>query len=471
MALSPPLAAGVALLTSLGLCLAPLQAGVAAPLQAVEQPLAIYHAFHQPYRQLGSQVCGLARQGYSHVQISPAQLSSRGSEWWRRYQPIDHSRLEGLGTAEELRQLIDRAHGCRIKVIADVVFNHMADLDGRPDQEDLRAFPGLSSADFNALSRPGDPLIRRPCEPDYANNERRSEVECWLGTLPDLNFSANVRARHKAHLRALLALGIDGFRFDAAKHMPPAVVKEYIDYVNAQSAGRSWNYLEVIEDHDTRAEEYNRIAAVSDFRLYRSLRRAFRYGGDLRSLPPEALNDSRSVVFGQNHDTIRALNPQHALDPYDDEGDAYLATAYVLAREAGTPLVLDRDHRRAAYIPYGVTFRRIMAARGREGRNVRETVLRVIDSPLVLVMERGAEGFFVVNKGSGRWDQPVLDLTLTQLDGCYRELRNGFTVAIEKRQGRKFVTRWGRWSRGGIELQGRDALYFIREPFDQCSAP
>ena len=65
-------------------------------------------------------------------------------------------------------------------------------------------------------------------------------------------------------------------------------------------------------------------------------------------------------------------------------------------------------------------------------------------------------------------DVPVLDLTLTNLEGCYRELRNDFNVAIERRGDKKFVTRWGTWSRGGMAVEGRDALYFIREPWSQC---
>ncbi len=107
----------------------------------------------------------------------------------------------------------------------------------------------------------------------------------------------------------------------------------------------------------------------------------------------------------------------------------------------------------------------------REGKNIKENVLAVVDSPTVLMMERGSEGFFVVNKGENKFHVPALDLTLTNLEGCYRELRSNFTVAVERRNnGKKFITRWGSWNRGGMEVQRRDALYFIREPFNQCQA-
>lgn len=280
-----------------------------------------------------------------------------------------------------------------------------------------------------------------------------------------------VREIQKAHLKRLLELGIDGFRFDAAKHMPTEVVSDYIDYINKESNGNTWNYLEVIEDHDTRAEDYNGIAAVTDFILYNSMKNAFSFGGDLRSLRvPSAVNDPRSVTFGRNHDTIRELNPQYAINPYDDPTDSYLATAYVLARERGTPLIFNQDNLpyRVPYTNHGVKFRQIMRQRGDAGSDVRENVLSAIDSPTLLLMERGREGFFVENKANQKFDIPALDLTLSDLEGCYRELRNNFTVAVERRDdGKKYITRWGTPSRGGMEVQGRDALYFVRVG-DRC---
>lgn len=433
---------------------------------AGEKPSAIFHAFDQQYTDIEKFVCEIGKQGYSHIQISPAQKSNPAPEWWARYQPVDYSIIEGRGSLLNLKKLISQAHSCKVKVIADVVFNHMANLDGNDDFEDLTKFPGLSINDFNSDSnRPG----KKPCSINYSDGNRDSEINCWLGGLPELRFTNNVKKIQKTHLKKLLDLGIDGFRFDAAKHIPADVVKEYIGYVDQQSQGKAWNYLEVITDGDTSAENYNWIAAVTDFVLYNSMKNAFSFGGDLRSLRvPTGINDPRSVTFGRNHDTIREIN-SNAINPYSDPSDSFLATAYILARESGTPLILNWDNRDAAFIKYGVKFRQIMHQRGNQGKNTKENVLAAIDSPTVLLMERGSEGFFVVNKGENKFNIPALDLTLTNLDGCYRELRNNFTVAIERRdRKKKFITRWGSWNRGGMEVQKRDALYFIREPFNQC---
>ncbi|MEL6780297.1 MAG: alpha-amylase family glycosyl hydrolase [Cyanobacteria bacterium J06597_16] len=431
---------------------------------ATAQPTAIFHAFNQKYSTVETFACALADQGYSHIQLSPAQKSNPGGEWWKRYQPVDLNTIEGLGSEEDLQWLIETAHSCGVKIIADVVFNHMANLDGGDGFEDLSKYPGLSPADFNTRNHNTG---EKPCDINYSDGNRASELDCWLGGLPDLKFTEAVLSVQKEHLQRLMDLGVDGFRFDAAKHMPPEVVQTYIDYINQQSGGRAWNYLEVISDRDTQATDYSYIATVTDFVLYNAAKSAFTYGGDLRSLPANAVDDSRSVTFGTNHDTIKSLNSA-ALNPYDDITDSYLATAYILAREGGTPLIFSADHNNAPFLKTGVKFRQIMRSREQSGKDVTENILRVLNTDTVVLMARGAEGLFVANKGMDEFDTAVLDLTLTHLDGCYRELRNNFTVAIEWNNNKKYVTQWGSWDRGSLEIQGRDALYFIREPFERC---
>ena len=434
--------------------------GLGGVVFAADQPIAILHAHDETFQQVASYVCDLAKQGYSHVQIAPPQKSSDASNaWFMRYQPVDYLVIEGRGSAADLKALTSKAHGCGMKVIADVVLNHMS---SNPNYKNL-TYPTFSAQDFH-----------RPCTIDYSDGNTRSERNCWLNDdLPDLDQSkANVATIQKQHLQLLVDLGVDGFRFDAAKHMDPSVVADYISYANRITANKAWNYLEVVNDQDTNASMYTPIAAVTDFVLCDAMKNAFSFGGSLSSLRlPQAINDSRSVTFGVNHDTDPQINPDFPKCQYTNRSDAVLADAYVLARASGTPLILAKDNLDVPYLPTGVQFRRIISARAKEGLNVKENVLAVLDPQNVLLMERGSEGFFVVNKGAGAVDVPSLDLTLTNLEGCYRELRNNFTVAIERRpDNKKYVTRWGTWNRGGLQIQGRDALYFVREPFSLCGS-
>jgi alpha-amylase len=442
--------------------------------RAADQPVAIFHAFHQRFSDIEKFVCALSGQGYSHVQIPPAQKSSnKGPEWFYRYQPVDFRTIEGPGGEgeAELSSLISKAHACNMKVIADVVFNQMT---SDPAFSGLDKFPGLDKADFH--DRCGA-KCGTDCKINYDDGDNDSEISCWLnGDLPDVAQEHDrVRKVQKQHLKKLLDLGIDGFRFDAAKHMKAEYVDEYVDFIDDLSKGNAWNYLEVIPDRGTKLTFYNWIAAVTDFELYNTLTNAFKASGSLKSLrPASAFDDSRSVTFGSNHDTRlhigsnAATNPINACDTLDSM-DCVLAASYVLARENGTPLILNQDNM-VPFIPAGVKFRQIMHERAKQNLQTHEYVLGVVDSDTLLIMERGEEGFFVVNKAAERFDALVLDMTLTNLEGCYRELRNNFTIAIQRNTfGKKFVTRWGTWARGGLLIEPREALYFIREPFDQCN--
>jgi alpha-amylase len=70
-----------------------------------EQPIAVFHAFNQKYTDVKGFVCDLRQQGYTHVQISPAQKSNPGDQWWKRYQPVDYRTIEGLGTENDVLAL------------------------------------------------------------------------------------------------------------------------------------------------------------------------------------------------------------------------------------------------------------------------------------------------------------------------------------------------------------------------------
>jgi len=428
------------LLPGLALLLAGGVAGAGPDPAAAEPPTAIVHAFNEPFRAVTAEVCRFARDGYSHVLITPAQVSSPGPEWWRRYQPVDLGRIGGRGSAADLRALTRRAHGCGLRVIADVVINHMS---SHPAYRSLR-FPGLGPAD-----------VHPRCAIDYNDGNTVSERRCWLnGDLPDLDPSRPAVARlQRAQLRQLLGLGVDGFRFDAAKHMEPSDLGSLVAHVQRLSGGRSWILLEVIDDHDTRPEMYTAIAPVTDYILCDTLRGAFAYDGQLSSLRlPRAIPDRRSVTFGLSHDSDPAINPGFGRCQPSDRHDGVLATAYVLARTDGTPLVLAADHRRSALLQAGARFRASLRARARAGADTREWVPAIGDPRNLLLMERGREGFFVVNKAATPLRITAAELAGGQLRGRYRNLRGGETLVIGGRNSRD------------LTVPARDGIYFLRDP-------
>jgi alpha-amylase len=412
-------------------------------------PVAIYQAFDQQASELEGSVCDLAGQGYSHVQLPPLQRSKDTPEWWSRYQPIDYAVLAGRGTEAEVRRLVQRAHICDLKVIADVVFNHMA--DGRT----LDSFPGLPRGSFH----PRCPI---------AFGDRQSEVNCWISSLPDLDQTkpAVQRAQY-GHLDKLLGLGIDGFRFDSARHMDPSIVKAYVDHVMDRSYGKAWNYVEVIGDGSGVANEYGRIAPVTDYERYQVVKAALEGRGDLRSLGAGPRVEVPTVTFGRTHDNIRGLN-EFSIAPFSERLDAFLATAFILASEAGVPVVFGLDSKDSALVREGVMFRKWLRRKS-SGRDSAAERILPIDTPSLLIMERGALGFFVLNKAEAPFDADDVDVTHTNLEGCYTQIGRRQTVLVERRGAGKRVTRWGTTGTG-IHVAPRDAMYFVSATTGECEA-
>jgi alpha-amylase len=106
-----------------------------------------------------------------------------------------------FGTEAELKQLVDAAHARGIKVLLDVVYNHVG-YDARYVKD-----PATSGW---IRTRPVD------CAVD--------ELHCQVGGLPDLKTELDEVQQHlfDAHMGLAQRTGLDGFRLDTVKHIDHA---------------------------------------------------------------------------------------------------------------------------------------------------------------------------------------------------------------------------------------------------------
>ena len=186
----------------------------------------ILQAFCWTYNDVKSQLPYIANAGYKSVQISPVQVpKSSGSSWWAYYQPLAFRIADNdespLGTKAELKALCDEAEKYNISIIADIVFNHMANVsdedvydDGTPViSEDIKTYEPV-------IYDNGDKH-----NPYFHHNKNAegsgAETQYYpYGGLPDLNTAhPYVQERALSLLKECIDVGIDGFRFDAAKHI------------------------------------------------------------------------------------------------------------------------------------------------------------------------------------------------------------------------------------------------------------
>src|SRR5512139_896506 len=141
---------------------------------------------------------------------------------------------------------------------------------------------------------------------DIVNWGDRWEVQnCELVDLSDLaTDTAYVRGKLVGYLNDLIGLGVDGFRVDAAKHMPVADLQAIYGQLN----GTPYIYQEVIEDAAFPPSEYAGIGDVTEFRYGDVVGNAFRDAtlSNLNNLASQmALPSGDAVNFIDNHDTQR----------------------------------------------------------------------------------------------------------------------------------------------------------------------
>ena len=278
----------------------------------------------------------LGPKGFDAVQISPPTEHVKGQQWWTRYQPITYQNLTSRsGTEAELQSMINRCHNAGVKIYADIVVNQMANhlVEGNYGIDGTwwapRDYPEFSTQDFH----PG-------CATDYT--DANSVWSCDLSGMPDLDHSLNhVRTTIGAYLQRLSNMGVDGFRIDAAKHMPPSDIAGFL-----QAAGNPWVFLEVIgaggEAPEIQPPNYTHMGLVTEFAYGPAV--AGNFNGQIKhllDLGPSwgLLPSSDALVFIDNHDRERGHGGSGNLF-YQDGAKYNLANVFMLAYPYGYPKVM-----------------------------------------------------------------------------------------------------------------------------------
>lgn len=171
----------------------------------------ILHCFSWPLKDIIAELPTIAAAGFGSIQISPMQRPDikEGDKWYDIYLPYDYHAFSspGMGTREDLQKLCEEADKYGIKIIVDVVINHVNKTERYFNKWFQK--PGR----YRHWGNNGGELSI-----DY--NRRYSITHDPLGDYVELNTeNAEVIARAKAYMEELKKLGVKGIRFDAAKHI------------------------------------------------------------------------------------------------------------------------------------------------------------------------------------------------------------------------------------------------------------
>ncbi|TVL89929.1 glycosidase [Streptomyces sp. SAJ15] len=269
--------------------------------------------------------------GYGYVQVSPPQEHIQGPQWWTSYQPVSYKIAGRLGDRTAFKNMVDTCHKAGVKVVADTVINHMAAGSGT----------GTGGSPYTKYDYPGTYAgwDMDDCTSQIGDNyrDRYNVQHCELVGLADLDTGEEyVRTKLAGYMNDLLSLGVDGFRIDAAKHMPAAdlaAVKAKLTNPNVY-----WKQEAIHgQGEAVQPDEYLGNGDVQEFRYARDLKRVFNnenlaylknYGEGWAYMP-----SAKAGVFVDNHDTERGGDTLN----YKDGANYTLANVFMLAWPYGAP--------------------------------------------------------------------------------------------------------------------------------------
>jgi len=266
---------------------------------------AVYQYYHTDWSTITNNLSAVANAGYDAIQVPPAQFS-RLYEYERDsdefvyhqplgYQPIDFTNFNSVfGTESEYQAMVNEAHNQGLDVIADAVMNHLAAggnyFDRQVSMDDI---PRFSQDDLHPS-----------CDINY--NDPESVEDCWLVGLRDLDQSSSyVRGELYNYLAKYANLGVDGVRFDAAKHIPEWFFRDYAtqwaDDLGLYKVG------EVLDGSTAVNQGYADTGmSVTDYALYFVMKESvFNSSGDMNALDGAGLvnqSPQRAMTFVSNHD-------------------------------------------------------------------------------------------------------------------------------------------------------------------------
>ena len=253
----------------------------------------ILHCFDWTYNDIKAELPKIAKAGFTSIQTSPAQPNGTGTWYWL-YQPISFSiGTNGVGTKAELQSLCDEADKYGIKIIVDVVANHLRGDHNNIDND-------LKPSEYWHTFGGGI---------DWKN---RWQVTHGSIGMPDIA-TENPYVQQKVcnYVQELKSVGVDGLRWDAAKHI--GVPSEGDDFWKSVTQYGLYNYGEILGGPDDRStgnedimKEYTDYISVTDSNYGKELRDSFNSGKAPTSSgnwSEKGISNDKLLYWGESHDT------------------------------------------------------------------------------------------------------------------------------------------------------------------------
>ena len=324
------------------------------------------HAFNWSYNTIKENLPAIAAAGYTTVQTSPVQqpkdYSTSGDvtgQWWKLYQPISFHIAEQswLGTKDDLKSLCDEADKYGIKIICDIVSNHIANADEtRPDSVSNQV--KKYEPDFYKKRR----TYTRTYKGDANDSSVQAVVQGHVSKCPDLVTNDTAVQGYIINLlKECIDCGVDGFRFDAAKHIETEDDGEYASdywknittsassYYTQKTGDDLYIYGEILNNcgADRSYSSYTKYINVTDNRtgdavLYNVTRG--KASTATNATYKSGVAASNAVLWAESHDTYEGNSGSSGFSNTADVSDENVVKAWaiVASRKDSTALFFAR---------------------------------------------------------------------------------------------------------------------------------
>ena len=435
----------LALIAALLLIPTPTQVNAAPAASAIDiQDGVTLHCWNWSFKSIEDNMEKIAALGYTAIQTSPIQQAKQATagypsnDWWVYYQPmgfhIDNSGESALGTKADFISMCETAHRYGIKVIVDIVANHMGDNGGN----------NLASTIIDDLKKDTS------CWHDFSKNtnnysDRYEVTQYCMAGLPDLN-TANKKVQNYVLdlLKECIDAGADGFRFDAVKHIEtpddgsfasdfwPTVINGAVSYAQSSRGITLYCYGELLDSPggSLSVSSYTKYMSITDNTWGDTVRNSVVNGknaGAYSYAYHKYAEASDLVLWAESHDTFadgtssgttdEAINKTWALvAARADAMSLYLARPANMSQTLGT----------ASYT--GWSYAEVAAVNNFHNAFVGQSEY-VSNENGIAYVERGTSGVVLVNcKGA---ETSVSVTANAMADGTYTDQITGssFTVA------------------------------------------
>ena len=324
------------------------------------------HAFNWSYNTIKENLPAIAAAGYTTVQTSPVQqpkdYSTSGDvtgQWWKLYQPISFHIAEQswLGTKDDLKSLCDEADKYGIKIICDIVSNHIANADEtRPDSVSNQV--KKYEPEFYKKRR----TYTRTYKGDANDSSVQAVVQGHVSKCPDLVTNDTAVQEYIINLlKECIDCGVDGFRFDAAKHIETEDDGEYASdywknittsassYYTQKTGDDLYIYGEILNNcgADRSYSSYTKYINVTDNRtgdavLYNVTRG--KASTATNATYKSGVAASNAVLWAESHDTYEGNSGSSGFSNTADVSDENVVKAWaiVASRKDSTALFFAR---------------------------------------------------------------------------------------------------------------------------------